>query len=178
MCRTNGGGVYSMAPPQKNTLGQLAGTAPVLIIKRPFTRLATRLLLPLTFPLIRLAKLLLLLWLLLTGIGVWREGAIAGGGLNFEFNQFIPHRIAAVTLGDGHQFPHAPARIESRRFVTLRLLRRLPLGSLHYNGLRFSRRRFSRLQFSGRQFSRVFFVHTLNTSSKSMIWRPGVGLCG
>ena len=178
MCRTNGGGVYSMAPPQKNTLGQLAGTAPVLIIKRPFTRLATRLLLPLTFPLIRLAKLLLLLWLLLTGIGVWREGAIAGGGLNFEFNQFIPHRIAAVTLGDGHQFPHAPARIESRRFVTRRLLRRLPLGSLHYNGLRFSRRRFSRLQFSGRQFSRVFFVHTLNTSSKSMIWRPGVGLCG
>ena len=173
MCRTNGGGVYSMAPPQKNTLGQLAGTAPVLIIKRPFTRLATRLLLPLTFPLIRLAKLLLLLWLLLTGIGVRREGAIAGGGLNFEFNQFIPHRIAAVTLGDGHQFPHAPARIESRRFVTLLLLRRLPLGSLHYNGLRFSR-----LQFSGRQFSRVFFVHTLNTSSKSMIWRPGVGLCG
>ena len=178
MCRTNGVGVYSMAPPQKNTLGQLAGTAPVLIIKRPFTRLATRLLLPLTFPLIRLAKLLLLLWLLLTGIGVRREGAIAGGGLNFEFNQFIPHRIAAVTLGDGHQFPHAPARIESRRFVTLRLLRRLPLGSLHYNGLRFSGRRFSRLQFSGRQFSRVFFVHTLNTSSKSMIWRPGVGLCG
>ena len=178
MCRTNDGGIYSMAPPQKNTLGQLAGTAPVLIIKRPFTRLATRLLLPLTFPLIRLAKLLLLLWLLLTGIGVRREGAIAGGGLNFEFNQFIPHRIAAVTLGDGHQFPHAPARIESRRFVTLRLLRRLPLGSLHYNGLRFSGRRFSRLQFSGRQFSRVFFVHTLNTSSKSMIWRPGVGLCG
>ena len=171
MCRRNGGGVYSIAPSHKNTLGQFAGTTPVLIIKGPFTRLAARLLLPLTFPLIRLAKLLL--WLLLAGIGIRREGAITGCGLNFEFNEFIPHCIATVTLGDGHQFPHAPARIESRRFVTRWLLRRLPLGNLHYNGLRFGR-----WQFSGRQFSRVFFVHALNTSSKSMIWRPGVGLCG
>ena len=60
-----------------------------------------------------------------------------------------------------------------RRFVALWLLGGLRVGWLHGNGLRFSRR-----HLSGRQFSRVFFVHALNTSSKSMIWRPGVGLCG
>jgi len=56
-----------------------------------------------------------LLRLLLVGVPVGRNSAIAGRGLDFEFDQFIPHRIAAVTLGDGHQFTHAPARIESRR---------------------------------------------------------------
>jgi hypothetical protein len=44
---------------------------------------------------------------------LWRNAAdpVTRRELNFQFNDLVPHRIAALTFGNGKQFTQAPSQV-------------------------------------------------------------------